>query len=65
MACSACRSPRDRQTDAKPRSRYHIPLMDGLIGQSDGAIRLAVFLGVFVLMALIELIRPKRKLIVS
>jgi sterol desaturase/sphingolipid hydroxylase (fatty acid hydroxylase superfamily) len=39
--------------------------MDGLIGQSDGAIRLAVFLGVFLLMALIELLWPKRKLIVS
>jgi sterol desaturase/sphingolipid hydroxylase (fatty acid hydroxylase superfamily) len=39
--------------------------MDGLLGQSDGAIRLAVFLGVFVLMALIELLWPKRKLSVS
>ena len=39
--------------------------MDGLIGQSDGAIRLAVFLGVFLLMALIELLWPKRKLLVS
>jgi len=39
--------------------------MDGLIGQSDGAIRLAVFLGVFLLMALIELLWPKRELIVS
>ncbi|HET7447216.1 MAG TPA: sterol desaturase family protein, partial [Methyloceanibacter sp.] len=39
--------------------------MDGLIGQSDGAIRLAVFLGVFLLMALIELLRPKRRLIAS
>jgi sterol desaturase/sphingolipid hydroxylase (fatty acid hydroxylase superfamily) len=39
--------------------------MDGLIGQSDGAIRLAVFLSVFLLMALIELLWPKRTLIVS
>jgi sterol desaturase/sphingolipid hydroxylase (fatty acid hydroxylase superfamily) len=39
--------------------------MDGLIGQSDGLIRLAVFLSVFVAMALIELAWPKRKPIVS
>jgi sterol desaturase/sphingolipid hydroxylase (fatty acid hydroxylase superfamily) len=39
--------------------------MDGLIGQSDGLIRLAVFAGVFVLMALVELLWPKRRLIVS
>ena len=39
--------------------------MDGLIGQSDGAIRFAVFLGVFLAMALIELLSPKRRLIVS
>jgi sterol desaturase/sphingolipid hydroxylase (fatty acid hydroxylase superfamily) len=39
--------------------------MDGLIGQSDGLIRVAVFLSVFLLMALIELLWPKRKLIVS
>ena len=39
--------------------------MDGLIGQSDGMIRLAVFLGVFVVMALIELAWPKRGLSVS
>ena len=39
--------------------------MDGLIGQSDGMIRLAVFLVVFLVMALIELAWPKRKLIVS
>jgi sterol desaturase/sphingolipid hydroxylase (fatty acid hydroxylase superfamily) len=39
--------------------------MDGLIGQSDGAIRLSVFLGVFLVMALIELLWPKRKPIVS
>jgi sterol desaturase/sphingolipid hydroxylase (fatty acid hydroxylase superfamily) len=39
--------------------------MDGLIGQSDGLIRLAVFAGVFLLMALIELLWPKRQLIVS
>jgi len=37
--------------------------MDGLIGQSDGVIRLAIFLGVFLLMALIELAAPKRVLI--
>jgi sterol desaturase/sphingolipid hydroxylase (fatty acid hydroxylase superfamily) len=36
--------------------------MDGLIGQSDGAIRLAVFLSVFLVMALIELGWPKRPL---
>jgi sterol desaturase/sphingolipid hydroxylase (fatty acid hydroxylase superfamily) len=39
--------------------------MDGLIGQSDGLIRLAIFASVFVLMALIELGWPKRRLIVS
>jgi sterol desaturase/sphingolipid hydroxylase (fatty acid hydroxylase superfamily) len=39
--------------------------MDGLIGQSDGMIRLAVFLGVFLVMALIELAWPKRELSVS
>jgi sterol desaturase/sphingolipid hydroxylase (fatty acid hydroxylase superfamily) len=39
--------------------------MDGLIGQSDGLIRLAVFASVFLIMALIELLWPKRKLIVS
>jgi sterol desaturase/sphingolipid hydroxylase (fatty acid hydroxylase superfamily) len=39
--------------------------MDGLIGQSDGLIRLAVFAGVFLVMALVELLWPKRKLIVS
>ena len=39
--------------------------MDGLIGQSDGMIRLAVFLGVFVAMALIERAWPKRGLSVS
>jgi sterol desaturase/sphingolipid hydroxylase (fatty acid hydroxylase superfamily) len=39
--------------------------MDGLIGQSDGLIRLAVFASVFLAMALIELVWPKRKLIVS
>ncbi len=35
------------------------------MGQSDGIIRLAVFAGVFVVMALIELLWPKRKLIAS
>ena len=39
--------------------------MDGLIGQSDGLIRLAVFASVFLAMALIELLWPKRKVIVS
>jgi sterol desaturase/sphingolipid hydroxylase (fatty acid hydroxylase superfamily) len=39
--------------------------MDGLIGQSDGLIRFAIFAGVFLAMALIELLWPKRKLIVS
>jgi sterol desaturase/sphingolipid hydroxylase (fatty acid hydroxylase superfamily) len=37
--------------------------MDGLLGQSDGAIRLAVFAFVFLVMALIELAAPKRRLI--
>jgi sterol desaturase/sphingolipid hydroxylase (fatty acid hydroxylase superfamily) len=37
--------------------------MDGLLGQSDGAIRLAVFASVFLVMALIELAVPKRTLI--
>ena len=35
--------------------------MDGLLGQSDGAIRLAVFALVFLVMALIELAAPKRR----
>jgi sterol desaturase/sphingolipid hydroxylase (fatty acid hydroxylase superfamily) len=39
--------------------------MDGFLGQSDGAVRLAIFLGVFLLMALIELLWPKRELSVS
>jgi sterol desaturase/sphingolipid hydroxylase (fatty acid hydroxylase superfamily) len=39
--------------------------MDGLLGQSDGLIRLTVFAGVFLLMAAIELILPKRRLSVS
>lgn len=37
--------------------------MDGLLGQSDGAIRLAVFASVFLVMALIELAAPKRTLL--
>jgi sterol desaturase/sphingolipid hydroxylase (fatty acid hydroxylase superfamily) len=37
--------------------------MDGLLGQSDGAIRLAVFASVFLVMALIELASPKRRLV--
>jgi sterol desaturase/sphingolipid hydroxylase (fatty acid hydroxylase superfamily) len=39
--------------------------MDGFLGQSDGLIRFAIFAGVFFLMALIELLWPKRALIVS
>jgi sterol desaturase/sphingolipid hydroxylase (fatty acid hydroxylase superfamily) len=39
--------------------------MDGLIGQSDGLIRFAIFASVFLTMALIEIFWPKRKLIVS
>ncbi|MGB3037562.1 MAG: sterol desaturase family protein [Methyloceanibacter sp.] len=39
--------------------------MDGLLGQSDGLIRLLAFGAVFLLMAAIELIRPKRRLSVS
>ena len=39
--------------------------MDGLLGQSDGLIRLAVFVGVFLIMAAIELISPKRRPSVS
>jgi sterol desaturase/sphingolipid hydroxylase (fatty acid hydroxylase superfamily) len=39
--------------------------MDGLIGQSDGLIRLLVFAAMFLLMAAIELLRPKRRLSVS
>ena len=35
------------------------------MGQSDGAIRLAIFVGVFLAMALTELSWPKRKLIAS
>lgn len=37
--------------------------MDGLLSQSDGAIRLAVFASVFLVMALIELGAPRRRLI--
>jgi sterol desaturase/sphingolipid hydroxylase (fatty acid hydroxylase superfamily) len=39
--------------------------MDGILGQSDGLVRLAIFASVFVLMALIELLWPKRHLLVS
>jgi sterol desaturase/sphingolipid hydroxylase (fatty acid hydroxylase superfamily) len=39
--------------------------MDGLLGQSDGLIRFSVFLGVFLVMAAIELGWPKRVLSVS
>jgi sterol desaturase/sphingolipid hydroxylase (fatty acid hydroxylase superfamily) len=39
--------------------------MDGFLGQSDGLIRLLVFAAVFLLMAAIELLRPKRRLSVS
>jgi sterol desaturase/sphingolipid hydroxylase (fatty acid hydroxylase superfamily) len=38
--------------------------MDGLLGQSDGLIRLAIFTGVFLVLALIELAWPKRMLLV-
>jgi sterol desaturase/sphingolipid hydroxylase (fatty acid hydroxylase superfamily) len=39
--------------------------MDGLIGQSEGLLRLGIFLGVFLVLALVELAWPKRKLAVS
>jgi len=39
--------------------------MDGVLGQNDGFLRLAVFAGVFLVMAAIELVRPKRRLTVS
>jgi sterol desaturase/sphingolipid hydroxylase (fatty acid hydroxylase superfamily) len=39
--------------------------MDGFLGQSDGLIRFAIFAGVFFSMALIELLWPKRALLVS
>ena len=39
--------------------------MDGLFGQSDGLIRFAIFMGVFLVMAAIELGWPKRALIAS
>ena len=39
--------------------------MDGFLDQNDGLMRLAVFAGVFVIMATIELIRPKRRLTAS
>ena len=39
--------------------------MDGLLGQSDGLIRFSIFLGVFLVMAAIELGWPKRVLSVS
>ncbi|MGD9501866.1 MAG: sterol desaturase family protein [Methyloceanibacter sp.] len=39
--------------------------MDSLLGESDGLIRFAVFAGVFLAMALIELVWPKRQLIAS
>ncbi len=39
--------------------------MDGLFGQGDGLIRLAIFAGVFLAMALIEFAWPKRKLSAS
>ena len=39
--------------------------MDGFIGQSDALARLAVFAGVFLALAAIELARPKRALSVS
>ena len=39
--------------------------MDGFLGQSEGWLRLAVFAGVFLAMAAIESLRPKRTLSVS
>jgi sterol desaturase/sphingolipid hydroxylase (fatty acid hydroxylase superfamily) len=39
--------------------------MDNIFGPNDTVIRLSVFAGVFVLMALIELVLPKRQLIVT
>jgi len=39
--------------------------MDGLLGQSDGLIRLTIFVSVFLVMAAIELGWPKRMLIAS
>jgi len=39
--------------------------MDGVLGQSDGAIRLGVFALVFLVMALIEFAAPKRRRIAS
>jgi sterol desaturase/sphingolipid hydroxylase (fatty acid hydroxylase superfamily) len=39
--------------------------MDGLIGQSEGLLRLGIFLSVFLVLALVELAWPKRKLVVS
>lgn len=39
--------------------------MDGLIGQSDGLVRFAIFALVFLTMALIELLWPKRHLLTS
>jgi len=39
--------------------------MDGFIGQSDGLYRLVIFVGVFLLMAAIELFSPRRRLSVS
>jgi sterol desaturase/sphingolipid hydroxylase (fatty acid hydroxylase superfamily) len=37
--------------------------MDDILGQNDGLVRLGAFVGVFLLMALIELAAPKRRLI--
>ena len=39
--------------------------MDNLLGHNDTAVRLGVFAGIFLLMALVELALPKRTLIVS
>jgi sterol desaturase/sphingolipid hydroxylase (fatty acid hydroxylase superfamily) len=39
--------------------------MDGFMGQSDGPYRLVIFVGVFLLMAAIELFSPRRRLSVS
>ena len=50
----------DRATDRKLAAILLIIAgMDGLLGQSDGLIRLAVFAAVFLLMAVIELLRAE------
>ena len=53
-----------RHTDGLLPAPY-IQSMDNIFGPNDTVIRLSVFGGVFVLMALIELALPKRKLIAT